>query len=92
MSKATERDAALADRDEWKDRALEAEKERDELKSRISVYEDSGLSPEQISAIIKTCDGLIRDSVPFEADKIQCHIGQLRHIKSFTSAERSKPQ
>jgi predicted TIM-barrel enzyme len=52
----------------------------EELQAEIAAFKASGLKPEQTSEMLKLVKGIIRDSKPFESDKILIQIGDLKHL------------
>jgi len=53
-----------------------------EVISRLSAYEDTGLTPGQINTLLKIAKAIIHDSEPWEGDKQFCHVGHLRRLFS----------
>ena len=49
-------------------------------KSDPAAYEATKLEPEQVEKLLKIAKAIIRDSYPFEGDKILCHIAAIQHL------------
>ena len=48
--------------------------------NKLAEYEELGHEPSDIKMILGYVDSIVRDSKPFEADKIHIHCGYLRQF------------
>jgi hypothetical protein len=48
--------------------------------SKLHQYEDLGYEPDELKIILRYVDSIVRDSKPFEADKLHIHCGYLRQF------------
>ena len=55
--------------------------------AKLHAYEATGFEPEEIEKILKLTRAIIRDSSPFEGDKILCHIATLSHLMAVIAKE-----
>jgi hypothetical protein len=53
----------------------------------LKFYRGLGFTPEELAKLISIAQGFIRDSHPFEADKILCHVGSLEYLFAIAKAE-----
>ena len=54
---------------------------------KLAAYEVIGLAPERVAEIIDIARWIVRDSRPFEADKILIYAGSLREVLNRAEVE-----